>query len=808
MAAAIARMNHSNKGMSETRKSLVEKACEVPHLRCHCPKYDHCKSLWKSTGSEEQDRKDVEKITAINAKHCENCICGVCGRKAKDCEEFCKQGQLTPYGNHCNYYEDDKKIRWVRNTPFLCLVQSTEPVRQFPSPIDPAFEHDATTGQPLHWGHTALLTKNPFLRYVLDVPESTIPLDKKQKKLTAFQIWLEWNKVQARMKQAFSERDGGNLSKNVVGWFQKMFFATRVERKNKEDDLLWKIVVLDALTETILSENYGNCYVEKTQKLFSRWCSSLGSRWLTILSVLAPSENFGQVISVVNKALHERILQWEECLEKSCNIHVKPYPNLETKEKMFNSGFISLKRLVSFSLRRNSIQMVTDVSKAVSSMCRSVRNRLDHFVSCVENNLVKYDPKKHKFQNGMNIIISREMLLNGHKGNNWEPVTITNVLSKKISAVTSYDESDKRTRLEWYKEHSHNEVIFRLFGCLENLGAHEGGKISFDTYVDWISGKAIQGSVDYQEVDLYSLQLQRENGVTIGVQYCYDGYFSTNIRFVGPVVKHQYREVKLKDEYMLPYLTRLISEVDKTGQEIWGQTESCIKAQNSLKVLKFLSNLNPSSCIAMLDDGAKFNGKSRSDTLMELLKGHVTQRLGISSLWSFSTRTAKSTREYMDLAISLAYIYFNCKNWNNTITQLCFRLLMKTLGRVSRILAATNNKSKEENVSYFTEQFIDLLKWVTNHHRYPLDDVALDNLHLTTDMQRYKILLTLYGDKEMLDIITTCVNIGKKEGPIKDIGTYAIHLQSPDGKRDRDNGDNNNNNNNKKRKTSGSSSTP
>lgn len=799
MAAAVAReMNNNNNGMS-----LVEKACKVAHLRCHCPKYVHWQSLWKSTGSEEQDRKHVEKATAINEIHCENCICGVCGRKAKDCEEFCKQGQLTPYGSHCNYYEDDKKIRWVQNNqPFISANVGTVLLRKFNSPIHPEFEHDSTTGLPLHWGHTALLTKNPLLRYVRDVPESTIPLDKTQKKLTAFQIWLEWNKVRALMKRAFSKRDGGNLSNNVVSWFQKMFFATRVKTKNKEDDLLWKIVVLDALTETILSENYGNCYVEKTQKLFSRWCSSLGSRWLTILSVLAPSENFGQVISVVNKALHERILQWEECLEKSCNIHVKPYPNSKTKERMFNSGFISLKRLGSFSLRTNSDQMVTDVSKAVSSMCRSVRNRLDHFVSCVEKNLVEYDPKKHKFQNGMNIIISREMLLNGHKGNNWEPVTITNVLSEKISAVTSYDESDKRTRLEWYKEQSHNEVIFRLHGSLENLGAHEGGKISFDTYVDWIAGKTTLGSVDYQEVDLYSLQLQRENGVTIGVQYCYHGYFSNDIRLVGPVVKHQYLEVKSKDEYMLPYLTRLISEVDKTGKEIWGQTESCIKAQNSLQVLKFLSNPNPESCLGMLQYGASFDGKGRSDTLMELLKGHLTQRLGISSLWSFSTREAKSTREYMDLALSLAYIYFDCKDWSNTITQLCFYLIMRTLGRVSRILAATNNKSKEENVSYFTEQFLLLLKWVTNHHRYDRVCVAADTL------DNIKDLMETYNDKEMLDIIITCVNIGKKEGPIKDIGTYAIHLQSPDGKRDRDNGDNNNNNNNKKRKTSGSSSTP
>jgi len=804
MAAVIAReMNNNNNGMSEARKWAVEKACKVPHVRCHCPKYAMYRSLWKSTGSEEQDRKHVKNITEINAKHCENCLCGVCGRKAKDCEEFCKQGQLTPYGSHCNYYEEKEKVNWVRNTPFLCLVQGIKPVRQFPSPIDPVFEHDATTGQPLHWGHTALLTKNPLLRYVRDVPESTIPLDKKQKKLTAFQIWLEWNKVRAHMKQAFS--DGvvsGNLSNSVVAWFQKMFFATTIEKKNKEDDLLWKIVVLDALTETILSENYGNCYVENTQKLFIQWVLSLGSRWLTILSALAPCENFSTAIRDINKALHERILQWKECLEKSCNIYVSI---VETKENIFNSGFRPLKGLVSFSLSTNSAQMVTDVSKGVSHMCRAMRKRLDNFVSSNnsrtgESFLVGYDPKKHKFRKGMNIIISREMLLNGQKGKNWEPVTITNIIKEKISAVTSYDESDKRTKLEWYKEHSHNEVIFRLRGCLENLGAHEGGKISFDTYVDWISGKNILGSVDYQKVYLYSLQLQRENGVTIGVQYCYDGYFSNDIMFPSPYIKNSYHKVKIKDEFMLPYLTSLIEEVNKTGQGIWGETEEVIKAQNSLQVLKFLSNPNPESCLGMLRYGASFDGKGKSVTLLELLKGHFTNRLGVATLWSFSTREGKVTREYMDIALSLAYIFFDCKDWSNTmkgyITQLCFHLLIRILGRVSRILAATNNKSKEENLSYFTEQFIDLLEWVTKHHRYDRVCKWADTL------PNIKALMETYGDKETLDIIITCVNICKDEHSIKDVGKYAIQLLR---KKDRDNGDNNNN---KKRKTSGSSSTP
>lgn len=220
--------------------TIIEESNEpqLPHARKDCRRHRFCSSVNATANS--------------NVPHCDTCFCYACDIPAKDCKTW---------QEHCNVIDDvsGKHLRLCNKNKFYSTL-------------------------------VGLILKSP--------PSTILPVREEEKELYNMR-----SKVVSKVERGFRLYEAGQPMENAAassvqgGWqhkfsfastyFQREFFKTRASSVH-DKDLCKKLILLDALTETVVKRTYrkpehssGAVWDSAAGRIYDRMCLSVGSRWIT-----------------------------------------------------------------------------------------------------------------------------------------------------------------------------------------------------------------------------------------------------------------------------------------------------------------------------------------------------------------------------------------------------------------------------------------------------------------------------------------------------------------------------------------------
>ena len=212
---------------------------QMPHARKDCLRHRFCPL--------------VNATATSNVPHCDTCFCYVCDIPAKDCRTW---------QEHCNVIDDvsGKHLRLCNKNKFYSTL-------------------------------VGLVLKSP--------PSTVLPVREEEEELYNMR-----SKVVSKVDRGFRVYEAGQPMENTAvassvegGWqhkfglastyFQRVFFRTRASSVH-DKDLCGKLILLDALTETVVKRTYrkpehssGAVWDSNAGRIYDRMCLSVGSRWIT-----------------------------------------------------------------------------------------------------------------------------------------------------------------------------------------------------------------------------------------------------------------------------------------------------------------------------------------------------------------------------------------------------------------------------------------------------------------------------------------------------------------------------------------------
>lgn len=219
---------------------IIEESNEpqLPHARKDCRLHRFCSSANATANS--------------NLPHCDTCFCYACDIPAKDCKTW---------QEHCNVIDDvsGKHLRLCNKNKFYSTL-------------------------------VGLILKSP--------PSTILPVREEEKELYNMRSMVV-SKIERGFRiyeagQPMENTDGSSVQGGwqhkfdlVVTYFQRNFFKTRASDSD-DKDFFRKLIILDALTETVLKRSYRKLensdalWDSNAKRNYDRMCLSLGSRWITL----------------------------------------------------------------------------------------------------------------------------------------------------------------------------------------------------------------------------------------------------------------------------------------------------------------------------------------------------------------------------------------------------------------------------------------------------------------------------------------------------------------------------------------------